>query len=75
MLARDVRYLIEGQLQGLRQAYRTAHGELVDIVDPGMLDDKMGVYALQAAPLQALLAQVKAVEEASVGVRWVPKQT
>lgn len=73
MLARDARYLIHGQLNGLREAYRRARVELADHFQPEQIDEQLEMYQLEAARLEALGRQIQLVEDALTGVRWVPK--
>lgn len=73
MLARDARYLVEGQLNGLREAYRKARVELADHFQPQQIDEQLAMYAEEGARLDKLRIQVQLVEDALTGVRWVPK--
>lgn len=72
MLARDARYLVEGQLNGLREAYRRARTELAEHFQPEQIDEQLQMYAEEGARLDQLRIQVQLVEDALTGVRWVP---
>lgn len=73
MLARDARYLITGQLNGLREAYRRARVELGEYFQPEQIDEQLDMYRQEAARLEALGRQIQLVEDALTSVRWVPK--
>ncbi|MEZ0066711.1 hypothetical protein ABIA32_002723 [Streptacidiphilus sp. MAP12-20] len=73
MLARDVRYLVEAHLAGLRDAYRRARVELADHFEPNQIEEKLEQYKQEGARLAALHKQVQLVEDALSGVRWVPR--
>jgi hypothetical protein len=74
MLARDVRYLVDGQINGLREAYRRARVELAEKFEPNQIAEQLNMYQQEAARLEALLKQVQVVEDALSGIRWVPRK-
>jgi hypothetical protein len=72
MLARDAHYLVDGQLQALREAYRRARVELMEHFEPQQIEEQLAMYAEEAKRLEQLRMQVQLVEDALVGVRWLP---
>jgi len=73
MLARDAHYLVGGQLEGLREAYRKARVELADHFQPEQIAEQLDMYKFEAARLTTLHQQVQLVYDALAGVRWVPR--
>lgn len=73
MLARDTRYLIDAQIQALRDAYARARVELGDHYEPQQIDEKLAQYAEEAERLKILARSVQLVEDALMGVRWIPR--
>jgi hypothetical protein len=73
MLARDARYLVEGYLQAMREAYRRARVDLADHFEPHQIEERLKAYAEEGARLTALSRQTQLVEDALTGVRWVPR--
>lgn len=74
MLARDALYLVEGQLQALREAYRRARVELAEHFEPQQIDEQLQMYAEEAKRLELLGRQVQLIYAALAGVRWVPRR-
>lgn len=74
MLARDALYLVNGQLNGLREAYRKARVELADHFQPEQIEEQLEMYAEEGKRLEALHQQVQLVYDALSGVRWVPRK-
>jgi hypothetical protein len=72
MLARDALYFVEGQLNGLREAYRRARVELAPHFQPQQLEEQLAMYAEEAKQLEQRGRQVQLVYDALSGVRWVP---
>jgi hypothetical protein len=72
MLARDADYLVRGQLEGLREAYRRARVDLADHFEPQQIDEQLAMYAEEGARLDVLHRQVQLVYDALAGVRWIP---
>lgn len=73
MLARDALYLVDGQLNGLREAYRRARVELGEHFEPQQIDEQLAMYAEEAKRLEVLRREVQLVYDALSGVRWVPR--
>lgn len=73
MLARDALYLIDGQLNGLREAYRRARVELADHFEPQQIDEQLAMYAKEAKRLERLRMEAQLVCDALSGIRWVPR--
>ena len=74
ILARDACYLVEGQLQALREAYRKARVELAPQIEPQQIEEQLKMYQLEAARLEQLRRQVQLVYDALAGVRWIPRR-
>ncbi|MEY9937319.1 hypothetical protein [Streptacidiphilus sp. MAP5-3] len=73
MLARDCRYLAEGELKAMREAYARARVELADQFEPQQIEEKLAAYKEEGQRLNNLVRQVQLVEDALSGVRWVPR--
>jgi hypothetical protein len=73
MLARAAQYLVEGQLNGLREAHRRARVELADHFEPQQIDEQLEMYQLEAKRLDQLGRQIQLVNDALSGIRWVPR--
>ncbi|MEY9876623.1 hypothetical protein ABH931_006133 [Streptacidiphilus sp. MAP12-33] len=73
MLARDALYLVDGQLNGLREAYRRARVELGEHFEPQQIEEQLAMYAEEAKRLEGLRMKVQLVYDALSGVRWVPR--
>ncbi|WP_037599547.1 hypothetical protein [Streptacidiphilus rugosus] len=73
MLARDTRYLINAQIQGLRDAYSRARVELGDHYEPQQIEEQLAMYAEEGQRLKDRVKAVQPVEDALTGVRWIPR--
>ncbi|MFC5910062.1 hypothetical protein [Streptacidiphilus monticola] len=73
LLARNVRYHVEGAINGHRLGYSRARVETADHIEPPTLQQLLEADAREGARLVALARQVRLVEDALQGVRWVPR--
>jgi hypothetical protein len=73
MLARDAHYLVKGQLEALREAYRRARVDLAERFEPQQIGEQLEMYQLEAKRLEKLHTEVQLVYDALSGVRWVPR--
>jgi hypothetical protein len=64
----------DGQLQALREAYRTARLELAPHFEPHQIDEYLRMYAEEGKRLEVLRQQVQLVCDALTGVRWIPRK-
>jgi hypothetical protein len=70
MLARDALYLVEGQLNGLREAYRRARVELAQHFQPQPIEEQLVMYGPAAG---AAWPEGAAGLRRLSGVRWIPR--
>jgi hypothetical protein len=74
LLARNVCYLVGGQLEGMRAAYARARVELAGHdVSPEVIEERLQAYAAEGARLTRLPRQTRLVEDALSGTRWRPR--